>query len=297
MIRRKKANTPLEQIFYNTKDIERLEQEIAPEYKCSIDLGTNSSVVDVADTNLTPNVEKAFILDYNGNYYKFIAFNEDATQAYIEYYATIKGAKGDTGETGATGATGPTGPQGQSVVYTTDDYTYPLVNYDLENFDTLPKVDDVVIFKNGYLAKVQVVSGAVVIIDLTSVIQLEIGKKLYQHSIYFTQNDNSSNPQVRANFTIINDDPTPLNTNELLVNYFMAKFGNHQEEPQYTIMASGIFKQSGTTYNIRGVGLGQTYLDNKYFGFATDAYASNTFINYNPISAYAKTLTDNVIEL
>ena len=108
-----KANTPLEQIYKNTKDIKELKEDIAPVYKSNVNLGALADAVDVADTNLTEDVTKAFIVDFNGNLYKFIAFNEDKTKAYIEYYANVKGEKGDTGETGAQGPQGEQGPAGR----------------------------------------------------------------------------------------------------------------------------------------------------------------------------------------
>ena len=97
----KPANTPLEKLWQNTKDIEILKQQIAPLYKCSVDLSDSSTACDVADTNLTENVEKAFIIDTKGNIYKFIAFNEDKTIAYIEFYSNIKGTDGQDGRDGA----------------------------------------------------------------------------------------------------------------------------------------------------------------------------------------------------
>lgn len=101
MERRKKANTPLEQIFYNTQDIIQLEEAIAPFYNCSIDLSNDSVSVAVSNTNLPTDITKAYITDYNGNVYKFIAFNDDKTTAYIEYYASLKGADGQDGRDGA----------------------------------------------------------------------------------------------------------------------------------------------------------------------------------------------------
>lgn len=113
----KPANTPLEELWQNTKDIEILKQQIAPLYKCSVDLGNSSTACDVADTNLTENVEKAFIIDTKGNIYKFIAFNEDKTIAYIEFYSNIKGADGQDGQDGQDGRDGADDIDDNTIAY------------------------------------------------------------------------------------------------------------------------------------------------------------------------------------
>ena len=158
-----KANTPLEQICFNTKDIKKLKEQIAPLYKSNVNLGALANVVDVADTNLTTDIEKAFIIDFNGNLYKFIAFNEDKTKAYIEYYANIKGEKGDTGETGATGANGQDGQNGTdgfSIRYYNGLYINSSTNYlksNLSNTDNL-QIGDVILFKDGTLTTIQTIT-------------------------------------------------------------------------------------------------------------------------------------------
>lgn len=171
-----KANTPLEQICFNTKDIKKLKEQIAPLYKSNVNLGALANVVDVADTNLTPDIEKAFIIDFNGNVYKFIAFNEDKTKAYIEYYASIKGEKGDDGETGATGADGQTG------------FSFRLYNGNFTNNSTSYtkssladsanlQVGDIVIFKNGYLAKINTIATATFKVNSEELIEIEATTK------------------------------------------------------------------------------------------------------------------------
>ena len=158
-----KANTPLEQICFNTNDIKKLKEQIAPLYKSNVNLGALANVVDVADTNLTTDIEKAFIIDFNGNLYKFIAFNEDKTKAYIEYYANIKGEKGDTGETGETGADGQNGQNGAdglSIRYYNGLYINSSTNYlksNLSNTDNL-QIGDVILFKDGTLTTIQTIT-------------------------------------------------------------------------------------------------------------------------------------------
>lgn len=96
-----KANTPLEQIYKNTENIYKLSQYVKPLYNAKIDLSNDTEVVDVSDTNLTEDVEKALIIDINGNLYNFVAFNEDKTKAYITFYSNIQGPQGEQGESGA----------------------------------------------------------------------------------------------------------------------------------------------------------------------------------------------------
>lgn len=145
-----KANTLLEQIFLNTKDIKRLNEQIAPVYKSNVNLGALANVVDVADTNLTTDTEKAFIMDFNGNLYKFIAFNEDKTKAYIEYYANLKGEKGEQGEQGQDGQDGA---RGYSIHYANIDFDETITTYNLSDVsqNTPIVANDIVLFKNGYL--------------------------------------------------------------------------------------------------------------------------------------------------
>lgn len=368
-----KANTPLEQLMYNTNDIKMLKEKIHELYKCSIDLSNNSDSVSVSDTNLNTDVKDAYIIDTKGNLYKFIAFNENKDTAYIEYFTNLKGEKGDTGNTGATGADGQDGADGLSVRLYNGIFTNNSASYTKSSLAdaTNLQIGDIVIFKNGYLAKINTMTTTTFKVSNQELIEIEAttkgaflaysqptisgdyliyaptaiynstantkftsgdliiyvdsndnpteiyvvaglsgdnlivekkaeyakGKKLYQHNIVFIQRDNDYNLQIRANFRIINDDATPLNTNDLLVAYFQSIFGTHANDDTYTIPANGTFYLSGTHYNIHGVGVGDTHLDVVRFGFSTDAYNPGTFICYNQLSAYSKILIDNVVEL
>lgn len=195
---------------------------------------------------------------------------------------------------------GGAGSSSQLLTTTTDatesSGTYTLA---LTYLSDTPNVDDYVVYvDNGSLSTLYQVSA----VGETNATLNKIGdigggggKQLYQHNIYFSQRDNNYAWQVRAHFTIINDDDTPLNTNDLLVDYFKNYFGaNHSCDEAYTIEASGTCYLGGTHYNIHGVGLGDTYLDVQRFGFATDAYEPTTFICYNQLSGYAKSIVDNV---
>ena len=89
-----KANTPLEQIYYNTKDIEKLKEIVKPLYNCNADLGDTATNVLRENTNYPEGAEFGFLIDYNGHLYKINGVNTDQTQLYIEFYATLKGADG-----------------------------------------------------------------------------------------------------------------------------------------------------------------------------------------------------------
>lgn len=183
-----KANTPLEQICFNTKDIKKLKEKIAPLYKSNVNLGASSNAVDVADTNLTTDIEKAFIIDFNGNIYKFIAFNENKDTAYIEYYANIKGEKGDNGETGETGA------RGYSIHYASVNFDNNIEMY-LKNdisYNTPINVNDIVLFKNGYVAMIDNVDDTTITIATGMAIQIEIGSNT--SGIYVVRNANQLTP-------------------------------------------------------------------------------------------------------
>lgn len=200
-----KANTPLEQICFNTRDIKKLKEQIAPLYKSNVNLGALADAVDVADTNLTTDIEKAFIIDFNGNVYKFIAFNEDKTKAYIEYYASIKGEKGDTGATGADGQNGQDGANGLSIRYYNGIYINSSTNYlktNLSNTDNL-QIGDVILFKDGTLTTIQTITTLYFTVS-SSNIKLEIQATTKGAFIAFSQPTESGDFLVYAPTAIYN---------------------------------------------------------------------------------------------
>lgn len=219
-----KANTPLEQICFNTKDIKKLKEQIAPLYKSNVNLGALANVVNVADTNLTTDIEKAFIVDFNGNLYKFIAFNEDKTKAYIEYYANIKGEKGDTGAIGATGADGQDGARGYSIHYADVDYDENITSYNLSDISQNAPIvaNDIVLFKNGYLVLIYSVGNTTCIMADGTAVLLEIGSDSASAGCYLLNNAEDLVRYIGAQYDgqlwqIDNMDNYPLKNGDILL--------------------------------------------------------------------------------
>lgn len=236
MERRKKANTPLEQIFYNTQDIKQLEEAIAPFYNCSIDLSNDSVSVAVSNTNLPTDITKAYITDYNGNVYKFIAFNDDKTTAYIEYYASLKGADGrdavdDIDDTITANnklwssqktSTEITNATKIKVVYTTTDTpTISGSDYIFDKNNITPAIIDASIIgkelyqivddKIKYAYRVNTILNDDVYTSLVG--EFGGGKQLYQHNIVYDRTAGGAT----AHYTIIEitDNATEINTRAL----------------------------------------------------------------------------------
>ena len=247
----KPANTPLEQIYENEKDIDELKQYIAPLFNCSIDLSNNSDSVSVSNTNLDGTQTKALIIDINGNLYKLIAFNEDKTTAYIEFYSNIKGPQGEEG---------PEGPEGPSadptiliddsaialnktwssnkinskidlisdkgIYYTTtqptlDNGVYILNVSDLGNNNTYTwqKYGDLIIYIDGNgnpteLWKCVALNGTHDVMTVEKIADYAKGKQLYTHNIRFEINKTNADYYV-GSALIINDYPLQYDYNTL----------------------------------------------------------------------------------
>lgn len=92
------GNSFQKQLYLNTKDIEKLKQELQPWYSCEGDLGTDSISITKALTNVKDE-EVGFLIDSAGHLYKINA--NDGESLLLEYYSTIVGAKGDKGDNGS----------------------------------------------------------------------------------------------------------------------------------------------------------------------------------------------------
>ena len=102
---------PQQQLYQNTKDIEKLKADYMPVYSFGGVIGsTTQHTLPRSSTNVPEGVNLGWIMDYVGKLFKIT--DGSATTLLIEYYAQIKGPKGDTGNTGPQGETGPQGPQG-----------------------------------------------------------------------------------------------------------------------------------------------------------------------------------------
>ena len=278
----KKANTPLELLFKNTKDIEELKQIVAPFYKSSVDLSNDSVSVDVENTNLPTDTEKAYIIDINGNVYKFIAFNDNKTIAYIEYYTTIKGADGADGKDGADDIDDTTTADNKlwssqktnteisrakdkGIYYTltqpteilTDIYSITLADLENVNSHIDVKTNDLILYidADGKISEFYKVNSILVnVISMSKIGEASKGKTLYQHNIR-----SSIGGSQTLLCQITNDKATEFTAQKLLDwlgdNGFTYESPNYYLYPNASIKnavfssaaSGGIFKMNSTT--------------------------------------------------
>lgn len=280
-----KANTPLEQLMFNTNDIKMLKEKIHEFYNCSIDLGNTSVSVAVSNTNMPTDIKDGYIVDINGNVYKFIAFDTDATTAYIEYYASLKGADGKDGADDIDDTTTANnklwssqkinnelltikGLIDKGVYITTTEPTpedatyYTLLYEDIDNIRILinPENEDLIIYidSNGKakeLYKIYAHAGDYSSFTLVKVADMGGGKQLYKHNIRFhaTCND-GSNKQVRGGVSIINDSPTEF-TEATLKTYLYQKgfIITHDDTTTYNKFYNEATFQAASTYTCTGI--------------------------------------------
>jgi len=260
-----KANTPLEQIYFNTKDIKELKQIIAPFYNCSIDLGNNATNVAVSNTNMPKDTTKAYITDYNGNVYKFIAFNDDKTTAYIEYYASLKGADGRDAVNDIDDTTTANNKLWSSqktnneiinksdkgVYYTTQapTETSGALSYNINQLNNINtnisiKINDLIIYIDN--DKTKELYRVISVIDLTStIIVLKIGdfgggKQLYQHNVRIKFGSN----YYELFLQITNNNPNTMFTDKASIIQYLIDNG-HTTESGNSDMNTNLLRASG----------------------------------------------------
>ena len=105
-INNKEFLNPQQQLYENTKDIEKLKADYQPVYNSSIELYEDETAAEsvlLSNTNAPEGTKNGWILDPNG--YLFKITDGSTTTLLIQYYTHIQGAQGPQGETGATGAT------------------------------------------------------------------------------------------------------------------------------------------------------------------------------------------------
>jgi len=114
----KESQNMQQQVYENTKDIEKLKADYQPVYSYGGLIGsTEIHTVNRSSTNVPAGVNIGWLMDYTGKLFKIT--DGSATTLLIDYYAQLKGPKGDTGATGPQGEkgdkgdTGPQGPQGE----------------------------------------------------------------------------------------------------------------------------------------------------------------------------------------
>lgn len=324
MERRKKANTPLEQIFYNTQDIKQLEEAIAPFYNCSIDLSNDSVSVAVSNTNLPTDITKAYITDYNGNVYKFIAFNDDKTTAYIEYYASLKGADGRDAVDDIDDTTTANNKLWSSqktsdeitnatkikVVYTTTDTpTTSGSDYIFDKNNITPAIIDASIIgkelyqivddKIKYAYRVNTILNDDVYTSLVG--EFGGGKALYEHNVYLKIYDtNDAKNYIECWFTFNSDNNEEINTQAKFEALVLDKIGAHNDRS----IENGFISANGWAHNngnedISGITMGNyaSAWTNITIWFAYNYQNNITYANFNINTRFILTIKDNVKEL
>lgn len=95
-INNKEFLNPQQQLYENTKDIEKLKADYMPvySYRGLID-STTQNTLPRSSTNVPEGVNLGWIMDYTGKLFKIT--DSSTTTLLIDYYAQIKGPKGDTG--------------------------------------------------------------------------------------------------------------------------------------------------------------------------------------------------------
>ena len=325
-----KANTPLEQIFKNTRDIEILKQKIAPLYKCSSELSDESISVARNLTNVSEDVETGFLIDPVGNTFKITG--NDNSSLLLEYYTTIHGATGPQGADGADGQDGQDGQDGAngtSIRYTSTDlnenvgYSTTILKANINPNDDL-QLNDLIISINGYLGKIFNIDELSV--DVRTIVQIIVapniidddnsstettyssdkiddlianaGKTLYMHSINFVEN-NSGNLLTQATTTVITEDATPFTYDTfkqwLINNGFGFTSDNWYNFRQF-LQASGLTIASGVIKNVYGIMTFSSESSHIQAVFITDG--SGTLpIDRRNINKNDTNLTDKVTEL
>lgn len=89
------GNNIPKQVYENTKNIEKLQNDIKPEYNCSATLTSSSVSVAIASTNAPAGTDSGWLLTEDG--LKFKITGGDGTNLLLEFYANLKGPQGEDG--------------------------------------------------------------------------------------------------------------------------------------------------------------------------------------------------------
>ena len=213
-INNNKLNSLPQQVEENMKNIQLLAQYLKEAYHTNdgVELNHNSISVAKSLTNADSSVNDGWLLDSIGSLFKITG--GDDSSLLIEFYTSFRGIQGIQGETGLQGS------DGLSIHYTSDVYDDNVDTYLLANIQALVnvKANDIVVFKNGYIAKITNVSETDFTIDNNSEIKLEVNKPLYTHNISMKNHlDNTANAtNIRVFITILNDNPNEYDLTTLI---------------------------------------------------------------------------------
>ena len=125
-----------QQVQVNKEDIAELIKELKDVYKTSVDLTPTSTGVDKVDTDIPDDVEKGFLIDPNGLFFKIEAITMD--RVFLTYYANLRGPQGPQGEPGVDGQDGQDGQDGAAATISVGTTTTgaPGTNASVQNVGT-----------------------------------------------------------------------------------------------------------------------------------------------------------------
>lgn len=96
-----------QQVQINKEDIAELIKELKDIYRTSVNLTPTSTGVDKIDTDIPAGVEKGFLIDPTGLFFKIEAITFD--RVFLTYYANLRGPQGEQGDPGIDGEDGQDG--------------------------------------------------------------------------------------------------------------------------------------------------------------------------------------------
>ena len=155
-------NSMPQQVEENKNNIKILANYLKEAYKTSSDLGDSAVSIAISDTNATADTIDGWLITHDGYLYKIT--NGDGTNLLLEYYTYLRGetgANGLNGSDGADGTDGTNGTDGTSMILLhnialIEGYS---VSAPYTDFNTTPKVNDIVLDDNSIVGIVQSVNG------------------------------------------------------------------------------------------------------------------------------------------
>lgn len=315
--------SPQEQLYENTKDIEKLKQIVKPVYQTTATLTSSSVSVAVSDTNIGTATE-GWLMTNDGLLFKITA--NDGTTVLLIYYADLKGPQGEDGAavniddstTSATKVwssnkvnteveiakdkgiyftkTQPTYDSGTGY-YILDEghFTNLVSNIPIKTFDLVLYIDSNNKVKDMYYAVSKTGSNW----SLNKEAEFGGGKQLYQHNIFITTNPDNT-PKYTISVQIYNDDPTQFT--ESTFHAWLVSNGyerlNKYTEPAvknngYPCVA--FVNVSSTSWSLFNTILNDTFTDNDYalVGIST----GGSMQVYTAVRSIITSVVDKVIPL
>lgn len=272
--------SPQEQLFENTKDIEKLKQLVKPVYQTTATLTSSSVSVALSDTNIGDATE-GWLMTNDGLLFKITA--NDGTTVLLMYYSDFKGPQGESGaddiDDNSSGNDdkvysqayigniinngiwySETQPSGSPLVI---NITSIVMNLrDNPNCQNTIQQGDMFFYVDGEgkakeLYKIDNITSGVATVE--KVCDIGGGKQLYQHNIRM----HTSN--LAITITITNNDNTPFTKSS--INTWLSDKGFTGASPDYEtynlgfvystgndkLVSQGIASRSGTTFTYKNI--------------------------------------------